>query len=1099
MRPVRLQMNGFAAFRDEAVVDFADADFFVLVGATGSGKSTVIDALTFALYGTVPRWNHRSMVMYGLAPTANQGKVALLFDVGDTRYLIARELRRTKTGVHVRNARLERLLDPSATGTIDDATESIATDSGVTPAVEKLLGLPYEHFCQCVVLPQGEFADFLRAKPAERRTILLKLLGAGLYTDIGQRANGRASLAGQRAELLIEQLSGLTDATEAAETSAGQRESDCQALVTAIEQQVPRLRTAATALDAARRERDQLIAERDLLAGLVVPDGIADLDAAHEAARATLDRAAETEAAARRVDRQARDRLAGAPDRAPLERALREHAELATVEATLPPARVQARAAADRLTAAITDAGAATTALERARSARDVARATVAELSTQVDQLTAEVDRLDAVVVPDGLVELAGRTAAAATAVTGAADALAGAQDRETGAQDALAQAPARGPIEESVRLATDLAAAQDGLIPLTADHTRAVAARRAADEAVAEAERAAEQARAAREQARITHRAAALRSELVAGQSCPVCDQPVTTLPAAAHAPELADADEAVRARDRALNRARAAQSTAATAETALATRLAGAREQLAGLTERLAGRPADLEALARTLARIDRLEADARTASTQLRRLRTAHEAAVAAARTLDADTAAARRALRAVRDPLVAFGAPSVDEADLLGAWTALAEWAGQQARARRTHLRAQQAALAAAQTAQARARDDFTAADDAAGAAQRAVNAATAAAERAAATVQHWQDRHAELTAAVADAPGVEAATADLRRIEELTAAVRASDAAVQAAAADRTTASAGLDSLSGRVRQAWRGLRTARDTVIGLGAPDLPEDSLLAGWSALATWATAAARARTAAVPDAEDAVSAATRHRDQAAAQLIGDLAALGLSVDGDLADRAPAAAAAALAQARAERARIAERRARAGAVRAELDQARQDQQVASTLGTLLRSNNFPEWLESAALDTLVIDASRRLGELSGGQFELTHRDGEFMVVDHADADSIRSVRTLSGGETFQASLALALALSTQLSSMAAEGAARLDSIFLDEGFGTLDDATLEVVAGTLENLAQGDRMVGVVTHVGALADRIPVRFVVRRDSRTSSVEREAS
>ncbi len=561
MRPVRLQMNGFAAFRDEAVVDFADADFFVLVGATGSGKSTVIDALTFALYGTVPRWNHRSMVMYGLAPTANQGKVALLFDVGDTRYLIARELRRTKTGVHVRNARLERLLDPTATGTIDDATESIATDSGVTPAVEKLLGLPYEHFCQCVVLPQGEFADFLRAKPAERRTILLKLLGAGLYTDIGQRANGRASLAGQRAELLTEQLAGLADATDAAETQAAQRESDFQSLVAAVEQQVPRLRTAATALDASRSERDRLIAERDLLAGLVVPHGIADLDAAHEASQATLTRAGEAEAAARLVDRQARERLAGAPDRAPLERALREHAELATVEAARPPAQAQARAAADRLTAAITDAGAATTALERARSARDVARSTVADLSDQVDRLTAEVDQLTAVVVPDGLVELAGRTAAAAAAVTAAAEALAAAQDREVRAQDLLAQAPARGPIEESVRLVTDLATAQAALAPLTAEHTRSSAARQAADDALAQAERAAEQARATREHARITHRAAALRSELVAGQACPVCDQPVATVPAAAHAPELADADEAVLARERVVARARAAQ----------------------------------------------------------------------------------------------------------------------------------------------------------------------------------------------------------------------------------------------------------------------------------------------------------------------------------------------------------------------------------------------------------------------------------------------------------------------------------------------------------------------------------------------------------
>ena len=102
-----------------------------------------------------------------------------------------------------------------------------------------------------------------------------------------------------------------------------------------------------------------------------------------------------------------------------------------------------------------------------------------------------------------------------------------------------------------------------------------------------------------------------------------------------------------------------------------------------------------------------------------------------------------------------------------------------------------------------------------------------------------------------------------------------------------------------------------------------------------------------------------------------------------------------------------------------------------------------------------------------------------------------------RSVRTLSGGETFQASLALALALSSQISALATAGAARLDSIFLDEGFGTLDGETLEVVATTLETLAQGSRMVGVVTHVTALAERVPVRYRVTRNARTSTVARE--
>ena len=127
---------------------------------------------------------------------------------------------------------------------------------------------------------------------------------------------------------------------------------------------------------------------------------------------------------------------------------------------------------------------------------------------------------------------------------------------------------------------------------------------------------------------------------------------------------------------------------------------------------------------------------------------------------------------------------------------------------------------------------------------------------------------------------------------------------------------------------------------------------------------------------------------------------------------------------------------------------------------------------------------------------MSGGQYELVHDKGEFFVVDHHDAGLRRGVRTLSGGETFQASLALALALSEQLAGMSTT-AASLESIVLDEGFGTLDAATLDTVAATLENLAaRGDRMVGVVTHVPALAERIPVRFEVRKDARSSRVER---
>ena len=90
MRPVRLDMDGFASFREPTTIDFTDADYFVLIGPTGSGKSTVIDALTFALYGTVPRWSDRRAVRYGLAPTAGRGTVSLIFDADGQRYVVAR-------------------------------------------------------------------------------------------------------------------------------------------------------------------------------------------------------------------------------------------------------------------------------------------------------------------------------------------------------------------------------------------------------------------------------------------------------------------------------------------------------------------------------------------------------------------------------------------------------------------------------------------------------------------------------------------------------------------------------------------------------------------------------------------------------------------------------------------------------------------------------------------------------------------------------------------------------------------------------------------------------------------------------------------------
>jgi exonuclease SbcC len=143
------------------------------------------------------------------------------------------------------------------------------------------------------------------------------------------------------------------------------------------------------------------------------------------------------------------------------------------------------------------------------------------------------------------------------------------------------------------------------------------------------------------------------------------------------------------------------------------------------------------------------------------------------------------------------------------------------------------------------------------------------------------------------------------------------------------------------------------------------------------------------------------------------------------------------------------------------------------------------------------ALQRLAAGASEVLLQLSRGQFSLVIDDaGDFAVVDHGNGDDVRPVRTLSGGETFQASLALALALADELSGLAVGGAAKLDAIFLDEGFGSLDADSLDTVAATIEALGSGGRMVGIVTHVRELAARVPVRYEVTKGAVTSTIQR---
>lgn len=344
--------------------------------------------------------------------------------------------------------------------------------------------------------------------------------------------------------------------------------------------------------------------------------------------------------------------------------------------------------------------------------------------------------------------------------------------------------------------------------------------------------------------------------------------------------------------------------------------------------------------------------------------------------------------------------------------------------------------------------------------------------------------------AEVTAALPSPDDIERSVAAIARADAEVAAAKERLGEVRKAAATATER-------RGRAEEAGEAassaLDRARDVVAMLEPPAPSRRDPAEDWTELLRWCQEQLTARRNTEEVLAERLAGLTADRERLLVNLREEAAAAGVV---DLGDDPKVSVATALTRAQAElerhRADLDRKRRLEASQKVMAEEKAQYDEVAR----LLRSNNFQQWLIEEALIGLVDFANAELADLAGGAYSLVVDGGEFEVIDHRNAEARRSVKTLSGGETFLVSLALALALAERVVATSAVGTPHLESMFLDEGFGTLDSETLETVAAVVQELGTGDRMIGLVTHVRELADQIPVRFEVRKLPDGSTVTR---
>jgi len=277
MRPLSLELEGFGPYRERQRIEFADVELFALTGPTGAGKTTILDAIAFALYAKTPR----GFKKYGelVYPGLEAARVRLAFQVGGEVYRVTR----------VVGAKSEHRLERQEGGVFRVLPESEKVRA-LNERIERLLGLSFDAFTRAILLPQGAFDRFLKGEPKERKALLAALFGLETLAAMRERARACREAIARRLERIEGELAAL---------ATGEDPGELKAALEARRSERGRLEHELEREEKALNRLEDLAARFQALSE--VERGLAALRAQEEAMRALANRLDRAERAARLV------------------------------------------------------------------------------------------------------------------------------------------------------------------------------------------------------------------------------------------------------------------------------------------------------------------------------------------------------------------------------------------------------------------------------------------------------------------------------------------------------------------------------------------------------------------------------------------------------------------------------------------------------------------------------------------------------------------------------------------------------------------------------------------------------------------------------